>query len=31
MQGEVEPASVKNPECWGSTDKFKVVLEAAGL
>ena len=31
MQGEVVPASEKDPEGWGSTDKFTVVLETAGL
>ena len=25
------PASEKDPEGWGATDKFKVVLETAGL
>jgi len=30
LQGEVVPASEKNPEGWGSTDKFTVVLETAG-
>jgi transposase len=27
----VVPASEKDPEGWGSADKFKVVLETAGL
>ena len=31
LQGEVVPASEKDPEGWGSTDKFTVVLETAGL
>ena len=31
VQGEVVPASEKDPEGWGSTDKFTVVLETAGL
>jgi transposase len=31
MQGEVVPASEKEPEGWGATDKFTVVLETAGL
>jgi transposase-like protein len=31
MQGEVVPASEKDPEGWGATDKFTVVLETAGL
>ena len=31
IQGEVVPASEKDPEGWGSTDKFTVVLETAGL
>jgi transposase-like protein len=31
LQGEVVPASEKEPEGWGSTDKFTVVLETAGL
>ena len=31
FQGEVVPASEKDPEGWGSADKFKVVLETAGL
>ena len=30
-QGEVVLASQKDPEDWGSADKFTVVLEAAGL
>jgi transposase-like protein len=30
-QGEVVPASEKDPEGWGATDKFTVVLETAGL
>jgi transposase-like protein len=31
LQGEVVPASQKDPEGWGSSDKFTVVLETAGL
>ena len=31
MQGEVVPASEKDPEGWGATDMFTVVLETAGL
>jgi transposase len=31
LQGEVVPASEKEPEGWGTTDKFTVVLETAGL
>jgi len=31
LQGEVVPASEKDPEGWGTTDKFTVVLETAGL
>ena len=31
LQGEVVPASQKDPEGWGSSDKFTVVLESAGL
>ena len=31
LQGEVVPASEKDPEGWGATDKFTVVLESAGL
>jgi transposase len=31
LQGEVVPASVKDPEGWDATDKFMVVLETAGL
>ena len=31
LQGEVVPASEKDPEGWGATDKFTVVLETAGL
>jgi transposase-like protein len=31
LQGEVVPASEKDPEEWGATDKFTVVLETAGL
>jgi transposase-like protein len=31
LQGEVVPASEKEPEGWGSTNKFTVVLETAGL
>jgi transposase len=31
LQGEVVPASDKDPEVWSATDKFTVVLETAGL
>jgi transposase len=31
LQGEVVPASEKDPRGWGATDKFTVVLETAGL
>jgi transposase-like protein len=31
LQGEVVPASQKDPEGWGSSYKFTVVLETAGL
>ena len=31
LQSEVLPASEKDPECWGATDKLTVVLETAGL
>jgi len=31
LQGEVVQASEKDPEDWGATDKFTVVLETAGL
>jgi hypothetical protein len=31
LQGEVVPASQKDPEGWGPADKFTVVLESAGL
>ena len=31
LQGEVVPASEKDPEGWGAADKFTVVLETAGL
>jgi transposase len=31
LQGEVVPASEKDPEGWGATDKFTMVLETAGL
>jgi transposase-like protein len=31
LQGEMVPASQKEPERWGPTDKFTVVLETAGL
>jgi transposase len=30
LQGEVVPASEKDPEGWGGADKFTVVLETAG-
>lgn len=29
LQGEVVPASQKEPEGWNATDKFTVVLESA--
>ena len=31
FQGEVVPASEKEPEGWSAADKFTVVLETAGL
>ena len=31
LQGEVVPASEKEPEGWGATNKFTVVLETIGL
>ncbi|MFW6731884.1 MAG: hypothetical protein ACODUE_09160 [Synechococcus sp.] len=31
LEGEVVPASQKNPEGWSAADKFTVVLESAGL
>jgi transposase len=31
LQGEVVPASEKEPEGWSAGDKFTVVLETAGL
>ena len=31
LQGEVVPASEKEPEGWNAADKFTVVLESAGL
>jgi transposase len=31
LQGEVVPASEKDPDGWSAADKFTVVLEAAGL
>jgi transposase-like protein len=31
LQGDVVPASQKDPEGWGAADKFTVVLETAGL
>jgi hypothetical protein len=31
LQGDAVPASEKDPEGWGATDKFTVVLETAGL
>jgi hypothetical protein len=31
LQGEVVPASEKDSEGWGVTDKFAVVLETAAL
>jgi predicted cobalt transporter CbtA len=31
LQGEVVPATQRDPEGWDPADKFTVVLEAAGL
>ena len=31
LQGEVVPASEKEPEGWSAADKFTLVLESAGL
>jgi len=31
LQGDVVPASQKDPEGWGAADKFTVVLETAGF
>jgi hypothetical protein len=31
LQGEVVPASEKDPESWSAADKFTVVLETAGF
>ena len=31
LQGEVVPASEKEPEGWSAADKFTVVIESAGL
>ena len=31
LEGEVVPASQKDPEGWGAADKFTVVLETAAL
>ena len=31
LEGQVVPASQKDPEGWGPADKFTVVLETAGL
>jgi transposase-like protein len=31
LQGEVVPASEKDPDGWSAADKFTVVLEIAGL
>jgi transposase len=31
LQGEVVPASEKEPEGWSAADKFTVVLETVGL
>ena len=31
LQGEVVPATQKEPEGWNAADKFTVVLETAGL
>ena len=30
MQGEVMPISEKDPEGWGSIDKFTMIMETAG-
>jgi transposase-like protein len=31
LQGEVVPASEKEPDAWSAADKFTVVLETAGM
>jgi transposase-like protein len=31
LQGEVFPATEKDPDGWSAADKFTVVLETAGL
>ena len=31
LQGEVVPASEKDPDSWSAADKFTVVLETAGF
>ena len=31
MQGEVVPASEKDPDSWSAADKFTVVLKSAGF
>jgi hypothetical protein len=31
LHGEVVPTTQKDPEGWGPTDTFTVVLETAGL
>ena len=31
LQGEVVPASEKDPDGWSAADKLTVVLETAGL
>ena len=31
LQGEVVPASEKEPDGWSAADKFTVVLETAGM
>ena len=31
LQGEVVPASAKDPDGWSAADKFTLVLETAGL
>ena len=31
LQGEVVPASEKDPDRWSAADKFTVVLETAGI
>ena len=31
LQGEVVPASEKDPDSWSAADKFTVIVEAAGF